>query len=60
MAIDLKRVKWLPNKAHTPPKAKCQVCGRILYFQNGRFEHATWDRVTESHKPIPEEKRIKP
>ncbi len=56
IAMDLKKVKWLPKKIHTPRSAKCQVCKRILYFQNGRFGHATLDMVTVSHEPIPEEK----
>jgi len=54
--MDVRRVEWLPKKVHTPPRAKCQVCGRILYFQNGTFGHATLDKVTGSHEPIPEEK----
>jgi len=56
MPMNLKRVKWLPKKVHTPPRAKCRVCGRILYYQNGRFGHATLDMVAASHEPAPDEK----
>ncbi len=54
--MDIKRVKWLPSKIHASPRAKCRVCGRILYYQNGQFGHASLDQVTSSHEPVPQEK----
>jgi hypothetical protein len=58
MATDLRGIKWLPKKPHAPPGAICEICGRVAYFENGRFAHATYDRVTASHEPIPERKRV--
>ena len=57
--MNIKKVKWLPKKIHTPPRAKCQECGRTLYYENGRFGHAILDSITNSHKPIPEERKCK-